>query len=123
MPGLCEIICLGDSKIVESKSMKKSAIVKYLDDVGMRHSVIGFDYLVTAIDMCVEKPERAHKICKLYDDVTEIHNTIGSRVERAIRHAIETADNVIGYEDGRIPNGEFIARASDYFIYQEENKL
>jgi hypothetical protein len=41
-----------------------------------------------------------------------------SKVERAIRHAIESADSVIGDANGRLPNSEFLARAVDYLTLE-----
>lgn len=91
--------------------MKKSEIVKYLDKKNVRHSLSGFDYLITAINMCTEDTDRIHSVCKLYADVAKVHGTTKSRVERAIRNAIETAGE-------EITNSEFIARARDYLIYE-----
>lgn len=97
--------------------MEKSKIAKYLDEKGFKHSIKGFDFLITAISFCVEQPNKIHSICKLYAEVGKTHGTTPSRVERAIRHAIEANSNIIGDPDGRITNSEFIARARDYFIY------
>lgn len=94
--------------------MNKTKIVKYLDDNGFKHSIKGFDYLITAIDLCVEVPEKLHEVCKLYAEVGKIHSTTQPRTERAIRHSIETSDVK------KITNSEFIARARDHFIYEEE---
>ena len=92
--------------------MNKAKIMKYLDDNGFKHSIKGFGYLITAIDLSVEVPEKLDEVCKFYAEVGKIHNTTQSRAERAIRHAIETS------EVKKITNSEFIARARDHFIYE-----
>jgi two-component system, response regulator, stage 0 sporulation protein A len=92
--------------------MERIKIVNYLDSMGFKHANKGFGYLIDAIVLAAENPEILDAVCKeLYPAVAELHNTTASRVERAIRHAIETSNA------GKITNSEFIARAKDKFVY------
>lgn len=98
-------------------------IVKMLTDIGMPQHVKGYYYTVTAIKLCVENHDYLDYITKeLYPAIAEIHDTTGSRVERAIRHAIEIVfdrgdmrnimaifGNTINYANGKLTNSEFIA--------------
>jgi two-component system response regulator (stage 0 sporulation protein A) len=66
----------------------------------------------------------------LYPDIAKMYKTSASKVERAIRHAIESAwkkngpqvyFEVAGYLPSEKPtNGHFIAALSEYFRLQEE---
>jgi|WetSurMetagenome_2_1015567.scaffolds.fasta_scaffold788080_2 two-component system, response regulator, stage 0 sporulation protein A len=92
--------------------VERIKIVNYLDKLEFKHANRGFGYLIDAIVLSAENPEILDAVCKeLYPAVAELHNTTASRVERAIRHAIETSNA------GKITNSEFIARAKDNFIY------
>ena len=77
--------------------------------------------------MCVETPEIINAVTKkLYPTVAKKYDTTSSRVERAIRHAIEVAwdrgdidilNSYFGYTihngRGKPTNSEFIAMISD----------
>lgn len=95
--------------------MERIKIVNYLDEKGFKHAIKGFGYLVDAIALAVKNPKVLEAICKeLYPTIAELNNTTPSRVERAMRHAIETSDDI------GITNSEFIARAKDHFYYGED---
>ena len=87
----------------------------YLDKRNFRHRCIGFGYIVTAVEICDETPEMRRKVCRLYEAVGGRCGSTGSRVERAIRHAVETSDTP------DIPNSEFIFRLLD--AYEDEKEL
>lgn len=72
----------------------------------------------------------------LYPEIARKYNTTGSRVERAIRHAIEiawgrgnidTIDEIFGYtisaSKSKPTNSEFIAMISDYLNVENRNKV
>ena len=105
----------------------EAGVRRILLDLGVPERILGHGYLVTAICAAVRKPELLRAIYKgLYTLVAEAYNTTPSRVERAIRQAIEAAwnrcdcDVLFGYfgntvdpDKGRPTNGEFIARVSN----------
>ena len=92
-----------------------------------RHIIKGYHYLRDAIMMAVEDMDVLNAITKiLYPTVAKKYRTTSSRVERAIRHAIEVAwsrgkldilDDLFGYTvsngKGKPTNSEFIALVSD----------
>ena len=99
-----------------------------LDDTYMeKKSLETYQYLRTAIVMCVEDMEMLSSITKLlYPTIAKKYKTTSSRVERAIRHAIEVAwsrgrmdtiDSMFGYTvnygKGKPTNSEFIALITD----------
>jgi len=96
-------------------------------ELGIPPHVKGYRYLGDAIMMVLEQPELLEAITKgLYPAVARSHGTTASRVERAIRHAIELAwargsgerlQAVFGHTVDRIKgkptNSEFIAMVAD----------
>lgn len=89
-------------------------------------SIKGYHYLRTAIMMGVNDENVLIGITKgLYPDIAKQYNTTSSKVERAIRHAIESSWKKSGkkiYEEianclcGHKPtNGQFIAALTEYF--------
>lgn len=95
----------------------------------------GYQYLRTAIMMTVEDTDMINSVTKvLYPSVAKKFSTTSSRVERAIRHAIEVAwdrgdvdvlNSYFGYtiqnQRGKPTNSEFIAMIADNL--RLENKL
>jgi two-component system response regulator (stage 0 sporulation protein A) len=92
-------------------TINEGSIMNYLDRKGFKHSIKGFRFLIKAIDLCVQDSNKLYSICNLYKEIAENYNTTPSKVECAIRHSIEVSGN-------KLTNSEFIARASDFFIYQ-----
>ena len=102
-------------------------ITRILHQMGVPAHVKGYQYLRNAIQYVTEDPNLMGAVTKeLYPLVAEAHNTTASRVERAIRHAIELAwdrgnvdlmNRYFGYtidvERGKPTNSEFIAMISD----------
>ena len=100
--------------------------------VGIPAHIKGYQFLREAIMMAVNKPEIINSITKeLYPSIAVKFNTSSSKVERAIRHAIEVAwnrgkieniNNVFGlkvYSSNEKPtNGEFIALVSDKMLLE-----
>lgn len=76
----------------------------------------GYEFIKTAINHLHDNPESLYSITKeLYPAVAEKHNTTPSRVERGIRHALESAysdfliqKKVLGTARD-LTNGEFLA--------------
>ncbi len=95
--------------------------------IGIPAHIKGYQFLRQAVKMVVEDPDRINRITKeLYPGIARHFGTSASKVERAIRHAIEVAWNrgrietlntafgckVCTPED-KPTNGEFIAMIAD----------
>lgn len=103
-----------------------------LSKMGISASIKGYHFIRRAILMAVDNEEVLIGITKgLYPDIGKLFKTSASKVERAIRHAIESAwkkngqqvyFEVVGYLTMDKPtNGQFIAALTEYFrIRQNE---
>ncbi len=115
---------------VESDRKRKEIQVVISDimrQIGVPAHIKGYEYLRESIMLTVEDPELMHCVTKvLYPTVAKNNKTTASRVERAIRHAIEVAwdrgdvdvlSSYFGYTiqntRGKPTNSEFIAMISD----------
>lgn len=101
--------------------------------VGIPAHIKGYQYLRTAIKMAVEDSTLINRITKqLYPDIAKMYDTSSSKVERAIRHAIEVAwtrgkieniNTIFGYniytKNDKPTNGEFIALVADKLILEQ----
>ena len=102
-------------------------VTQVIHEVGIPAHIKGYQYLREAIIMVIENLEIINSITKkLYPNVAKNYNTTASRVERAIRHAIEVAwdrgdtdilNSFFGYtianSKGKPTNSEFIAMIAD----------
>ncbi|KXG78149.1 Stage 0 sporulation protein A [Fervidicola ferrireducens] len=102
-------------------------ITNIIHEIGIPAHIKGYFYLREAIAMVVNNVELLGAVTKvLYPTIAKKYNTTPSRVERAIRHAIEVAWNrgcvetinsLFGYtvqkDKGKPTNSEFIAMISD----------
>lgn len=102
-------------------------ITNIIHEIGIPAHIKGYFYLREAIAMVVNDVELLGAVTKvLYPTIAKKYNTTPSRVERAIRHAIEVAwnrgcvetiNNLFGYtvqkDKGKPTNSEFIAMISD----------
>ncbi len=98
-----------------------------MHQIGVPAHIKGYQYLRSAIILSVHSPEMMNSVTKvLYPTVAKMYKTTASRVERAIRHAIEVAwdrgdvdvlSAYFGYTiqntRGKPTNSEFIAMISD----------
>ena len=70
----------------------RSDIIDILLAVGIPANIKGFTYIRDAMELFDTDPYYSSgKICSLYADIAKKHRTSPSNVERAIRHAFETA--------------------------------
>lgn len=69
----------------------RKKIIDTLLDLGIPAGVLGFGYIVDAIELIQEKEWRDGKIIVLYYEIGKKNNTTASKVERAIRWAFESA--------------------------------
>lgn len=102
-------------------------VTEILHEIGVPAHIKGYHYLRDSIIMSVEQPDIINAVTKqLYPSVAKKYETTSSRVERAIRHAIEVAwdrgdidilNSYFGYtihnDRGKPTNSEFIAMISD----------
>lgn len=105
----------------------ESQVTKVIHEIGVPAHIKGYQYLRTAIIMTVNDNDIINSVTKiLYPTVAKKYDTTSSRVERAIRHAIEVAwdrgdidtlNAYFGYtiqnSRGKPTNSEFIAMIAD----------
>lgn len=105
----------------------ESEITNIIHEIGVPAHIKGYMYLREAINMVVNDIELLSAVTKeLYPSIAKKYNTTASRVERAIRHAIEVAwargqvetiNKLFGYtihnDKGKPTNSEFIAMVAD----------
>lgn len=108
-------------------------ISKIFINVGIPPHIKGYSFLREGVKMAVEDPDIINNITKkLYPMIGEKYSTTASKVERAIRHAIEVAWNrgrieninsllgVRAYVGAEKPtNGEFIALVADKMLLEK----
>jgi two-component system response regulator (stage 0 sporulation protein A) len=119
-------IMTGSKALFNSENMEIQ-VTDILHEIGVPAHIKGYHYLRDAIMMSVENPKIINAVTKkLYPAVAKEYETTSSRVERAIRHAIEVAwdrgdvdvlNSYFGYTihngRGKPTNSEFIAMISD----------
>jgi len=107
-----------------------------LHEIGIPAHIKGYQYLREAICMTVKDPDLMNAVTKiLYPDIAKKYQTTASRVERAIRHAIEVAwtrgrletiEELFGYTvhsgKGKPTNSECIALISDKICLENRKK-
>ena len=127
-------------------------VTNIIHEIGVPAHIKGYQYLRDAIILSVNDMEMLNSITKiLYPTIAKRHQTTASRVERAIRHAIEVAwsrgkmdtiDELFGYKYGILPyrsldelfgytvstgkgkptNSEFIALIADKIRLEYKNR-
>lgn len=114
----------------------ESAVTTIIHEIGVPAHIKGYQYLREAIMMTVTNAEVINAVTKvLYPEVAKLYGTTASRVERAIRHAIEVAwdrgdleilQKYFGYTvsvaKGKPTNSEFIAMIADRLQLQRKEK-
>ncbi len=123
-----------------SQNMVQNKISNHIEEkitnifitVGIPAHIKGYQFLREAIKLAIANPEIINSITKkLYPTIAEKYDTSASKVERAIRHAIEVAwnrgkieniNNLFGikvYSSNEKPtNGEFIALVADKMLIE-----
>ena len=92
------ILQLNDVKVGKSIDLAsnniKSSITKTLHDLGIPSHIKGYQYIRDGVEIIFDRPEIIGGITKeLYPELANKFETTVSRVERAIRHAIEVSWN------------------------------
>lgn len=120
----------GDHKAMHHSPPQRNLeveVTNVMHEIGVPAHIKGYQYLRDAIMMVVKDLDIINSITKqLYPSIAREYNTTPSRVERAIRHAIEVAwsrgqveaiDALFGYTvsigKGKPTNSEFIAMVAD----------
>ncbi|ABR48666.1 response regulator receiver protein [Alkaliphilus metalliredigens QYMF] len=117
----------GQTPLVTNNRSLEAEITNIIHEIGVPAHIKGYLYLREAITMVVEDVGLLSAVTKeLYPSIGKRFNTTSSRVERAIRHAIEVAwsrgkvdtiNNLFGYtvhnDKGKPTNSEFIAMVAD----------
>jgi len=124
-----------DVNIHNAERNLETKVTKIIQEIGVPAHIKGYLYLREAITMVINDMDYLGAVTKeLYPSVAEKFNTTSSRVERAIRHAIEVAwnrgkidtiDKIFGYtinnNKGKPTNSEFIALIADKIRLESES--
>ncbi len=135
------LLDLTDMKLPNAPKMMPAVRTRSLDEkitsiflsIGIPAHIKGYQYLREGIKMVMNRPESIGSITKvLYPGIAEGFGTSASKVERAIRHAIEVAwtrgkieniNDIFGYniysKNDKPTNGEFIALIADRLQIEE----
>jgi two-component system response regulator (stage 0 sporulation protein A) len=119
--------CFSGVALAPRKKDISIRITEIMHQIGVPAHIKGYLYLREAIEMVTKEIELLGAITKeLYPMVAKKFNTTPSRVERAIRHAIEVSwergntkaiNNIFGHsvttESGKPTNSQFIAKIAD----------
>ena len=117
----------GDSKINLYHNNLEISVTKLLHGLGVPSHIKGYQYIREGVILMYEKPDIVGAITKeLYPEIAKRFDTTVSRVERAIRHAIEVSWNrgdielmeeifghSVDYDRAKPTNSEFIVTVSD----------
>lgn len=115
----------------------EAVVTDFIHELGVPAHIKGYHYMRTAIMMVVNDSDLLNFITKqLYPEIAKKYSTTSSRVERAIRHAIEVAwgrgrqetiNEIFGYTihdgKGKPTNSEFIAMVADRIRLSGRNRL
>ena len=119
----------------ESLPSLKTMVTSVIHEIGVPAHIKGYQYLREAIKITVRDMDVINAVTKvLYPEVAKRFATTPSRVERAIRHAIEVAwdrgdletlQKYFGYtvsvSKGKPTNSEFIAMIADRLTLEQKN--
>lgn len=103
-------------------------ISRFMLELGIPAHLRGYQFLRSAVLMCVQDMELVGSVTKLlYPDLARMYGTTAQKIERAIRNAIEVSwergnseifEELFGYrntsEYSRPTNSEYIATVADY---------
>lgn len=115
------------SCIVDKNKELQTSITSLLHSLGVPSHIKGYEYIREGIGLMYNNPKMLGAITKeMYPEIAVKYNTTSSRVERAIRHAIEVSwsrgdydlmEEVFGhsvdYDRAKPTNSEFIATLAD----------
>ena len=117
----------GEHHLRDSVDSDELTVTEILHQIGVPAHIKGYQFLRDAILLTMNDPDYINAVTKrLYPEIAKMNGTTASRVERAIRHAIEVAwdrgdvdtlNSYFGYTihnlRGKPTNSEFIAMIAD----------
>ena len=127
MKNLEEKIMYTNKNIIENDKDLRIILTKLLHELGVPSHIKGYEYIREGIILLYNDPSIIGGITKeLYPEIADKYNTSVSRVERAIRHAIEVSWNrgnldlmeevfghSVDYDKAKPTNSEFIVTVAD----------
>ena len=125
-----------DTEQVDHSAELKNMVTSIIHEIGVPAHIKGYQYLREAIMIAVDDMDVINAVTKvLYPEVARRFSTTPSRVERAIRHAIEVAwdrgdletlQRFFGYTvsntKGKPTNSEFIAMIADRLVLERRRQ-
>ena len=126
-----------EAQVKQDQLDLKTRVTQIIHELGIPASIVGYRYVRHAIMLVVREPSLLNYVTKrLYPEVAKHFGTTGSRVERAIRHAIEVAwdrGNVdtlqkwfgwtISNMKSKPTNTEFIGLVADAIMLEREKEV
>ena len=104
----------------------REEIIRSLKKINVPPHLKGYPFIKSGLEICLSQPDILESVTKeFYPQIASIHCTTPSRVERAIRHAIEciydrgnvsALEEWFGYPNynkGKLTNSEFFARMTE----------
>lgn len=124
---ILDVIGTNSKKLMVNNRDLKQAITSLLHSLGIPSHIKGYTYIRDSVDIMFNNPSIIGAITKeLYPEIAYRYDTTSSRVERAIRHAIEVSwsrgdydlmESIFGhsvdYDRAKPTNSEFIATLAD----------
>jgi len=137
IPAAPNIIALSAERNSAREPKLEAVVTDVIHEIGVPAHIKGYQYLREAIILTINDMEAINAVTKvLYPAVAKKFSTTPSRVERAIRHAIEVAwdrgdietlQKYFGYTvsniKGKPTNSECIAMIADSLLLQQKEKL
>lgn len=122
-----EVYKTGSKELFLDDKSLNGAITDMLHSLGIPSHIKGYSYIRDSISLMYKNPSMIGAITKeLYPEVASMYDTTSSRVERAIRHAIEVSwsrgdydlmeslfGHSVDYDRAKPTNSEFIATLAD----------
>ncbi len=118
---------MAQQTMLSRRDLEKT-ISEFMLELGIPAHLRGYQFLRSAVEMCVEDMELVGSVTKLlYPDLARLYQTTDTKIERAIRNAIEVSwdrgncelfEELFGYCNSpdytRPTNSEYIAVVADY---------
>ena len=131
------IDCRESSAAARDDAQLEAVVTDIIHEIGVPAHIKGYQYLREAIILTIKDMDMINAVTKvLYPEVAKRYNTTPSRVERAIRHAIEVAwdrgdietlQKFFGYTvsniKGKPTNSEFIAMIADNLSLRRKHAI
>lgn len=124
-----------------SESNVSVKVVTLLRDIGIPANLLGYEYSKHALMILLDNPNKVYHMTKsVYPEVAMQCKTTPSRVERAIRHAVEVMfnrvdpdvyesrfGNTVRMDKGKLTNSEFLGCLAEHLriemgVYRGEGK-